>query len=255
MDIFNAVIYGVVEGITEFLPVSSTGHLMIVTELFGNEKSTFLKTFEIAIQLGAILAVIVLFPRRLFADRAVFLRVTAGFIPTAVLGLLFYDIIKEYLLESVLTVLVALFIGGIFILWFESRKRDDKRGTIAELPLGKAALVGAMQAIAFIPGVSRSLATIFGGIGMGLSRKEAVEFSFFLAVPTMGAATALDLWKNYAEFTKDDMNFLIVGFATAFVTAILAIRFLMRYVTENDFRLFGIYRILAAIVFALIFFL
>jgi undecaprenyl-diphosphatase len=256
MEIWHAIIYGIVEGITEFLPISSTGHLMLVTHLLGNE-SAFIKSFEIMIQLGAILAVVFLYPKRLLADKATILRIASAFIPTAILGLLFYKIIKTYLMGSVMIVLGALFVGGILIIIIE--KYWKKSGTVAsgvitDLSLTQSALLGALQCIAFIPGVSRSATTIFGGIHLGLSRKEAVEFSFFLAVPTMAAATGLDLLKNYHSFTTDNLLFLSLGFISSFVVALLCVKWLTRYVGQRDFTIFGYYRIGIALVGYIIFF-
>ncbi|KKU78722.1 MAG: Undecaprenyl-diphosphatase [Parcubacteria group bacterium GW2011_GWA2_47_7] len=257
MENIYAIIYGVVEGITEFLPISSTGHLMLVTQLLGND-SSFIKSFEIIIQLGAILAIIALYPKRLLADKQTILRVSAAFIPTALLGLLFYKIIKTYLLASVPLVLVTLFLGGVIIIWFEkfwlNKKEVKREKTVNDLPIAHAAYLGLIQCIAFIPGVSRSAATIFGGMFFGLSRKEAVEFSFFLAVPTMAAATGLDLIKNYQTFSVDDVSFLVIGFVTSFVVALLAVKWLTRFVASNDFTYFGIYRMGIAILGYFLFF-
>lgn len=255
MEIWHAIVYGVVEGITEFLPVSSTGHLMLVTHLIGNE-SAFIKSFEIAIQLGAILAVVFLYPKRLLTNKATVIRVASAFIPTAVLGLLFYKIIKHYLMESTAIVLISLFVGGIIIVLIERHwnSKTSPTGNIADLSLRQSALLGVIQCIAFIPGVSRSAATIFGGMFLGLSRKEAVEFSFFLAVPTMSAATVLDIYKNYQTFTSDNTTFLVVGFVTSFVVAILAVRWLIQFVGKHDFTSFGFYRIGIATLGFLLFF-
>lgn len=256
MELWHAVVYGVVEGVTEFLPISSTGHLMLVTQLLGND-SAFIKSFEIMIQLGAILAVVCLYPKRLLAEKATILRIASAFIPTAILGLLFYKIIKTYLLGNVAIVLLALFVGGIIIILFEHFWKTKKQAPalrIEDLSLKQSALLGIVQCVAFIPGVSRSAATIFGGMFFGLSRREAVEFSFFLAVPTMAAATGLDLLKNYQTFTLDNLSFLSVGFVTAFVVALVAVKWLTHYVSQNDFTIFGIYRILIASLGYLIFY-
>ena len=261
MELFHAVIYGVVEGVTEFLPISSTGHLMLTTHILGEGNSAFIKSFEIMIQLGAILAVVFLYPKRLLTDRATIMRVGSAFIPTAILGLLFYKIIKTYLMGSVAIVLIALFVGGVVIIGIEqywkrrvAKQRNALTLRLIDLTLLQSAMLGAMQCIAFIPGVSRSATTIFGGMFFGLSRKEAVEFSFFLAVPTMAAATVLDVAKNYHSFTLDNLSFLSVGFATSFIVALLSVRWLTAYVAKNDFTIFGIYRIIIAILGYLLFF-
>jgi undecaprenyl-diphosphatase len=249
MEIWHAIVYGLVEGITEFLPISSTGHLLLATHILGDD-STFIKSFEIMIQLGAILAIVCLYPKRLLTERATILRVASAFIPTAILGLLFYKIIKTYLLGNVGVVLGALFLGGVIIILIErsmQTKNDGEVLRIQDLSLIQSAMLGVVQCIAFIPGVSRSAATIFGGMFFGLARQEAVEFSFFLAVPTMAAATGLDLLKNYHAFTRDNISFLGVGFVTSFVVALLAARWLTHYVGKHDFTGFGYYRILVAI--------
>ncbi len=254
MEIGHAIIYGIVEGITEFLPISSTGHLMLTAKLLGDESTDMLKSFEIMIQLGAILAIVALYPKRLLLDRQTILRVLAAFIPTAILGLLFYKLIKMYLLGNIAIVLAALVIGGVVMIYLE--KKWHVRGTslITDLTFTQSAMLGVLQTIAFIPGISRSAMTIFGGMFFGLTRKEAVEFSFFLAVPTMAAATALDLLKNYNSFGGEDINFLAVGFITSFIVALLCVRWLSRYIATHDFTTFGYYRIIVGIVGYFLFF-
>ena len=257
MDMLHAIIYGIIEGITEFLPISSTGHLMLVTELLGESQSGFIKSFEIMIQLGAILAIVVLYPRRLLQERATQLRIVVAFLPTAIIGLLCYKIVKTYLLGNVPVVLFALFGGGVIIIAIERLLRSSPRPatiTLPKLSLPRSALLGLLQCIAFIPGVSRSATTIFGGMFLGLSRKDAVEFSFLLAVPTMGAATALDILKHYREFTPSDLGMLAVGFTVAFFVALVVVRWLARFVATNDFTWFGVYRILIALFGYLLFF-
>lgn len=252
MNILEAALLGLVEGLTEFLPVSSTGHLMLTSSLLGIPDSEFVGAFEVIIQFGAILAIVALFPKRLFTDRATMLRIAAGFVPTAILGALFYPVIKAHLFGNIPLILYALILGGVFILYFEKKIGNRSGTTIAEIPLWRAAMIGALQAVAFIPGVSRSLATIAGGMWLGLSRKEAVEFSFFLAVPTMAAASGLDLVKNASAFSSDDTVALLVGFVVSFAVALFSVRLLTRWVSEHDLSIFGYYRILAAVVFALI---
>lgn len=255
MDIFHALILGIVEGITEFLPISSTGHLLIASELFGIAQNNFVKSFEIIIQLGAILSIIAIYPKRLLAERTTMLRVAAGFLPTAILGLLFYKIIKLYLLDNILVVLAALFFGGIFIIIFEKHWKPTQSKNIDELTLKEAALIGTLQSVAFIPGISRSGATIFSGLCLGLSREAAVEFSFLLAVPTMAAATGLDILKNYKLiFATGNFSLLAVGFIASFTTAFVAIKWLLRYVATHDFIAFGVYRIILALAFFFVFF-
>jgi len=202
MNFFEAFIFGIVEGITEFLPISSTGHLILTAHALGLTQTDFLKTFEIAIQFGAILSVVLLYWRELLVDRRVLARVVAAFIPTAVLGLAFYKIIKKYLLDSSGIVLWSMLLGGIFLIGFELMRRDKDGGIeeLGEISFGKSFIIGLFQSLAMIPGVSRSAATIVGGLVLGLKRKTIVEFSFLLAVPTMLAATGLDLMKNANQF-------------------------------------------------------
>jgi undecaprenyl-diphosphatase len=255
MDIIDAIILGIVEGITEFLPVSSTGHLMLTGHLLGIEQTAFVSSFEIAIQLGAIASIVMLYPKRLMMDSRTIIRVAMGFIPTVILGLVFYRIIKTYLMAHVEIVLITLFIGGIAILIFEKQSQGKEAGlTVNELPLRKAAMIGALQAIAFVPGVSRSLATIMGGMWLGLSRKEAVEFSFFLAVPTMAAATGFDLFKHIESFSSDDLILLLAGGVASFVTALFATKWLVRFVSTHDLSIFGWYRIGVSLFLAGVFF-
>ncbi len=192
MDILQAAILGVVEGLTEFLPISSTGHLILASRLLGLEQTEFLKTFEIAIQFGAILSVVALYWRRLLVDPRVMARVAAAFVPTAILGFGLYKIVKKYLLSSETVVLWALVVGGIVLIVFERfhKEKDDHLDDVAAIPFSRCVLLGVFQALAMIPGVSRSGATVIGGLALGLKRRTIVEFSFLLAVPTMAAATS-----------------------------------------------------------------
>jgi len=254
MDYLHALIFGLVEGITEFLPVSSTGHLMLTAKILNLGQTEFLKTFEISIQLGAILSVVVLYWRKLLVNFEVMKRIAAAFIPTGVIGLIFYKIIKTYLLESASIVIWALLIGGIIMIAFEKWRAGQPEipeQRLEDLPYKKCFLVGIFQSFAIIPGVSRSAATILGGLYLGLSRKAIVEFSFLLAVPTMLAATGLDLFKNYGAFNGEEAAFLAIGFFASFATAIIAIKFMLNYIKNHTFIAFGIYRIIAAILFFL----
>jgi undecaprenyl-diphosphatase len=249
MDILHAIIYGIVEGITEFLPISSTGHLILTSHILGNPQTEFLKSFEIAIQLGAILSVVAIYWRELFVNRRIMKRIIAACIPTAFIGLLFYNIVKNYLMDNVYVVLWALLLGGILIIIFERAHGEQKR-TIDELGFityPQAFLIGVFQSIAIIPGVSRAAATIFGGMYAGLSRRAIVQFSFLLAVPTMAAATGLDLVKTAHLFTPDEFGFLAVGFIVSFAVALGAIKFFLSFVRTHTFELFGIYRIFLAL--------
>jgi len=245
MEILHVVILSVVEGITEFLPVSSTGHLILTSKLLGIATTEFLKTFEIAIQLGAIMAVVVLYFKR-FLDLELDKKVLAAFLPTALVGFLLYPFIKGFLLGSSAVTLVSLFIGGLVLIFFKSEGKGLKIG------FKEAILIGAFQSLSVIPGVSRAAATIIGGLIVGLDRKKATEFSFLLAVPTMIAATGYDLYKSASLFSSTDFGFLAIGFALSFVFAAISVKFLISYVANHDFRLFGVYRIVLALLFWLL---
>lgn len=252
MDIFQAALLGVVEGLTEFLPISSTGHLILTAELLGLPETEFLKSFEVVIQLGAILAVVTLYWRRLLFDRAMMQRVAVALIPALGVGYLFYASIRK-LLDSELTVVIALFVGGVILILFERfRKVPEQPIELDDISYRQALAIGFTQALSVVPGVSRAGATIVGGLFTGLSRKAAVEFSFLLGVPTMVAATTLDVYKNYQTFSLENVQALTVGLLVSFIVALLAIKFLLRFVQSHTFVAFGVYRIVIAILFALI---
>jgi undecaprenyl-diphosphatase len=251
MDNLQAVIFGVLEGITEFLPVSSTGHLMLAGQVMGLTQTTFLKCFEIVIQFGAILSVVFLYWRSLLVNREILKRVIVAFIPTGVLGLALYKLIKKYLLSSNTVVLWSLLIGGILLILFEliHKEKDEASDDLATLPYGSAVLIGLFQSIAMIPGVSRSASTIVGGLILGLKRKTIVEFSFLLAVPTMLAATGLDLVKNAGQFSLEQVHFLAIGFVVSFFAALGAVKYLLNFIKRHTFIPFGVYRILLVAAF------
>ncbi|NTV28661.1 MAG: undecaprenyl-diphosphate phosphatase [Candidatus Omnitrophica bacterium] len=248
MDWLSACILGVVEGVTEFLPVSSTGHMILAGKLMGLPATDFLKSFEIAIQLGAILAVVVLYTRTLLVRPSVILKVACAFLPTAVIGLLLYKIVKKVLLGSSSVVLWALLLGGIFLVLFELFYKERRDGAGLEgVTIKQAFIIGVFQSLAVIPGVSRSAATIVGGLCLGLNRSVAAEFSFLVAVPTMAAAAALDLSKSAMAFTGQDMLALAIGFLVSFAVAVVVIKGFVHYVQRNNFLVFGVYRIVLAV--------
>lgn len=253
MNLWHVLVLGCVEGITEFLPISSTGHLILTSRILGLSQTDFIKSFEISIQLGAILAVVVLYGRSLMLDLNTIKRVIAAFIPTACIGLLFYKVIKGFLLGSDKVVLWSLLIGGVFIIIFEMlyKKRKGHVADIKSISYKQAVLIGFFQSIAIVPGVSRSAATIIGGLSLGLSRKTIVEFSFLLAVPTMMAATGLDLIQNANAFSAHQLNSLFIGFLMSFIVALISIKFLLYFIKRYDFVVFGVYRILIALFFLL----
>ena len=251
--VLDAIILGVVEGLTEFLPVSSTGHLILAGELLGfrGEGSV---AFKIAIQFGAILAVIVTYFRRFLGVAAGLLafdrgaiaftrNIILGFLPAMLVGVVAYDAIRA-LLESPETVAIALVVGGVAILLIERVVKTVRATSVETMPAGTAAAVGAIQCLAMVPGVSRSGATIMGGLLMGLDRRTAAEYSFFLAVPTMLAATVYALWKERAGLSLDQLQLIAIGFVTAFLCALLVVRSLVALVSRYGFAPFAWYRIL-----------
>lgn len=256
MNLITAMIFGVVEGITEFLPISSTGHLILTANLLNTPQTDFLKSFEIAIQLGAILSVVVLYWKSLLVKFSVLKKIAAAFIPTAIIGFLLYKVLKTFLLENSAIVLWSLAVGGVLIIIFEIfyKQKETAIDDIGSISYPKAFLIGIFQSIAIIPGVSRSAATIIGGLMLGLKRKTIVEFSFLLAVPTMLAATAFDLLKSAPSFNNGQFIYLAVGFIVSFITALLAIKFLLYFIKNHNFVSFAIYRIVLAILMFLILF-
>ncbi len=251
MNFLDAILLGVVEGVTEFLPVSSTAHLILAARAFGIPESEFLKSFEIAIQLGAILAVVTLYFRSFF-DLNALKRIVAGFIPTALIGLVFYGAVKS-MLGSLSIVLWALFWGGILMLIFERFYKRTRTSGIedgrTEMTVKDAVAVGIFQCFAFVPGVSRSAATILGGLSLGLSRRTIAEFSFLLAVPTMAAATGLDLIKNREVIMHGgNIALLFTGLIVSYIVAIAAIRIFITYIKKHDFTPFAVYRVIAALI-------
>jgi undecaprenyl-diphosphatase len=251
VTLLDSVVLGIVEGMTEFLPISSTGHLILASRLLGLPQTDCQKSFEIAIQLGAITSVVILYWRK-FLDVAIMSRVLTAFIPTGIIGFALYKIIKTYLFASETIVLWALAVGGVALIVFELLHREPKDAVfdLRSISYPTAALVGVFQSLSVIPGVSRAGATIVGGLILGLSRSTIVEFSFLLAVPTMLAATGYDLFKNASAFATEQFGILAVGFISSFIVAILSIKFLLAYIRTNTFIPFGVYRILLALVFA-----
>ncbi len=245
MTLLQAIILAIIEGITEFLPVSSTGHMIIGSALMGIEKDEFVKLFTVAIQFGTILSVVVLYWKRFFQGFDFYLKLLAGFIPAVIAGLLFKDHI-DALLENVLAVGVALFLGGIVFLFIDRWAPGGAESGPQPITWKKAFIIGAWQCLAMVPGVSRSAATIIGGLAQGLTRKHAAEFSFFLAVPTMFAATAksmYDYMQDGGAFTSEHFQLFAVGNAVAFIVAIIAIRGFIGFLTKHGFKAFGWYRI------------
>jgi undecaprenyl-diphosphatase len=244
MSIIEAIIIAIVEGITEFLPVSSTGHMIITQELLGMEIDDFVKAFTVNIQFGAILSVVVLYWKRFFQTLHFYYKLFVAFIPAAVIGFLAGDFIDS-MLENVVVVAVMLVLGGVVLLFVD--KWFNKPAADQTITYPTAFKIGLFQCIAMIPGVSRSAATIIGGMTQKLDRKTAAEFSFFLAVPTMFAAAGYKLLQNYQTITADNIDILIIGNVVAFVVAMIAIKTFISFLTKYGFKVFGYYRILVGL--------
>lgn len=259
MNIFHVIILAIIEGLTEFLPVSSTGHMVIASSIMGISKDDFVKLFEIVIQLGAIMAVVVLYFKRFFRSIDFYIKLVIGVIPAVILGLLFKKKI-DVLLESPLVVAIAFVLGGIILLfvdeWFNKPTVKEEK----DIKYSTALKIGFFQCLAMIPGVSRSAASIVGGMSQKLTRTAAAEFSFFLAVPTMFGATVKDLWDfhKHSTLTSDqlhqDIKYLVIGSVIAFIVALLAIKSFITFLEKKGFKLFGIYRIIAGLVIIVLYF-
>ncbi|MFD0998471.1 undecaprenyl-diphosphate phosphatase [Ohtaekwangia kribbensis] len=256
MTILQAIILAIIEGITEFLPISSTGHMIIGSSLMGIASDPFTKMFTVAIQLGAILSVIVLYWKRFFQSFDFYFKLFVAFLPAAIVGFLFNDTI-DALLERVDVVGYTLLLGGIFFLFidkiFQENEKSDK-----QVDYPSALKIGIFQIIAMIPGVSRSAATIIGGLSQKLNKKTAAEFSFFLAVPTMFAATLWKMYKYFDEggaFGSNEITLFAVGNVVAFIVAMIAIKSFISFLTKHGFKLFGYYRIVLGIVILVLYYL
>lgn len=267
MDYIQAIILAIIEGLTEFLPVSSTGHMIIASSFMGIAQEDFTKLFTIVIQLGTIISVIVLYFKRFFQSIDFYFKLLVAFIPAVVLGLLLSDFIDD-LLENPIMVAISLIIGGLILLkvddWFKNSDGKSREGELAtqiqtseKISYSQAFKIGLFQCIAMIPGVSRSGASIVGGMSQKLSRTTAAEFSFFLAVPTMLGATikkCYDYYKDGFILTDEQINLLITGNLVGFIVALLAIKSFIGYLSKNGFKMFGYYRIIAGIAVLLIHF-
>lgn len=253
MSILEAIIIAIVEGLTEFLPVSSTGHMIIAEKLMNVQDKEFTKLFIVAIQLGAILAVVVLYWKKFFdfKNPTFYLKLFVAVLPALVLGYIFSDKI-DMMLESTTTVIISLILGGVVLLMIDNYFKKPVIEDEPQMTYKNAFIIGLWQVIAMIPGVSRSAASIIGGMQQKLTRNLAAEFSFFLAVPTMAAATGYKLLQGYETFTPSDIKLLVIGNAVAFVVALLAIKFFIGFLQKHGFRVFGIYRIVVGIVLLLL---
>ncbi|MEZ4795185.1 MAG: undecaprenyl-diphosphate phosphatase [Flavobacteriaceae bacterium] len=251
MDLLQAIVLGIIEGITEFLPVSSTGHMIVASSFFGIAHEDFTKLFTIVIQLGTIMSVVVLYFKRFFQSVNFYYKLLVGFLPAVVLGLLLNDFIDS-LLENPITVAVSLIIGGVILLKVDDWFGD---GSETEISYRTALKIGFFQCLAMIPGVSRSGASIVGGMTQKLSRTVAAEFSFFLAIPTMLGATVKKSYDYYDagfQLSSQQVTLLIVGNVVGFVVAMIAIKTFINYLQKHGFKLFGYYRIAAGVIILLI---
>lgn len=254
MNLIQTLILSAVEGFTEFLPISSTGHLILATHALNIETTEFIKSFNIIIQLGAILAIIILYYKTLLNTK-IWPQILIAFIPSAVIGFLLYGFIKNVLFENSLVVIIMLFLGGIAFILIEYLHKDKKynEGGIEKISHKNAFIIGLFQAFSVIPGTSRSGASILGALILGINRKTAAEFSFILAVPTIFAATVLDVYETKLSYSQNELLLLLIGFIGSFVFALISIKWLIKYVQNHSFIVFGIYRIVLAIIFFLVF--
>ena len=250
MTIIQTIILAIIEGLTEFLPVSSTGHMILASSIMKIQDDAFVKTFEIAIQLGAILAIVLLYAKRFLQGLTIYYKLSTAFIPTAIIGFLAYPYIKAYLFNSVI-VAISLIVGGIVLIiidkWVVTQK--SKTDVLESITYKNAFFIGLIQCFSMIPGVSRAAATIIGGVFNGLDKKQATEFSFLLAVPTMFAATGYDLLKTPIVFSKHEIFLLGIGLIVAFITAWIAVKIFLKIVENYGFKHFGYYRIIIGIIF------
>ena len=257
MDIIQSIILAIVEGLTEFLPISSTGHMIIAEKLLGVKANEFTKLFTVTIQLGAILSVIVLYWKKFFAPKAFgisrwqfYLKLLVAVAPALLLGFLFADKI-DAMLESTTTVVITMILGGVVLVFIDDYFKKPIVETEEKISFRNALFIGIWQVISMIPGVSRSAASIIGGMQQKLTRKLAAEFSFYLAVPTMAAATGYKLLKGYKTFSPHDIKLLAIGNAVAFVVALLAIKFFIGFLQKHGFKIFGYYRIIVGLILLL----
>jgi undecaprenyl-diphosphatase len=256
MNILDALILSFVEGVTEFLPISSTGHMILVSRIINIPQTEFVKNFEIIIQFGAILAVVVLY-RKILLNVKIWPQILIAFIPAAIIGFLFFRVIKDSLLGNELVTVIALASGGVafivFELWYKNHKPSNIISKVEEISNKNAFITGLFQSISVIPGVSRAGSSILGGLLQGQDRKTAAQFSFLLAIPTVFAASSYDLIKSNLSFTTSEIFLLIIGSLVAFITAMFTVKLFIKYLSKYTFIPFGIYRIVAAVVFYLVF--
>lgn len=250
MTLFQAIVIAIIEGLTEFLPVSSTGHMILTSSLMGIHEDEFVKSFEVVIQLGAILAVLALYYKRFLVSLDIYFKLFVAFLPTGIIGLLAYKSIKAFLFNPTV-VSVSLILGGIVLILLDkwTEKKESRYVELEHISYVDALKIGFIQCLSMIPGVSRSAATIFGGVYSGFNRVQAAEFSFLLAIPTMFAASGYDILKNYETILNGNLTTLLIGALVAFVVAILAVKAFVTFLTKYGFKHFGYYRIVLGILF------
>ncbi|MEI7689204.1 MAG: undecaprenyl-diphosphate phosphatase [Candidatus Nomurabacteria bacterium] len=256
MSIIHTIIISIIEGLTEFLPISSTAHMDIARTLLGIPTSSFIKSFEIIIQLGAIIAVAVLFYKKVFSSWKYIINLIIAFIPTGIIGFILYKLVKSFLLGNILVEASALLIGGIIIVIFENyqishNKIESEEVNIEKLTFKQLIILGTAQALAVIPGISRSGAVIISGRAIGLNRILITEFSFLLAVPTMLAASVYDIYKSGVSVSSSEWGTIILGFFVAFIVAFVVIKWFLEYIRKHTFKIFGWYRIILGIILIL----
>jgi undecaprenyl-diphosphatase len=253
MTLIQSIIIAIIEGITEFLPISSTGHMILASSLMKIQEVEFVKTFEISIQLGAIMAIVLMYAKRFLQGISIYLKLGIAFIPTAIIGFLAYNFIKAHLFNPII-VAVSLIVGGIILILIDKKVVSQKSRTdvLENITYKNAFFIGLIQCFSMIPGVSRAAATIIGGVFNGLDKKQATEFSFLLAVPTMFAASGYDLLKTPVVFTKHEISLLVIGFIIAMITAWIAVKIFLKIVENYGFKYFGYYRIIIGIIFLIL---
>jgi undecaprenyl-diphosphatase len=253
MSIIQSIVLSIIEGLTEFLPISSTGHMILASSIMNIPEDAFVKTFEISIQIGAIFAIVLMYARRFLQGISIYLKLAVAFLPTGIIGFFAYPYIKAYLFNPVV-VTISLILGGIILILIDKKVvgQNSKTEALENISYKNAFFIGLCQSVSMIPGVSRAAATILGGIFNGFDKKQAIEFSFLLAVPTMFAATGYDLYKTSIVFTGHEIFLLGLGLVIAFITAWIAVKVFVRIVQNYGFKYFGYYRIIIGILFLLL---
>lgn len=253
MNIWNTIVLAIIEGLTEFLPVSSTGHMILASSAMQIHDDEFVKTFEICIQLGAIMAIALMYIKRFFQGIDIYIKLLVAFIPTAIIGFLAYDIIKAYLFNDIV-VSVSLIVGGIILICVDNKvqAKASQVDVLENIPIKNAFYIGLVQCLSMIPGTSRAAATIVGGVFNKLDKKQATEFSFLLAIPTMFAATGYDLLKTPIDFTADQWKLLAIGLVLAAISAWFAVKIFLNLVDKYGFKPFGYYRIALGFIYLIL---